>query len=161
MHCHLRTTQKPYHNLNTFCRCLLVVTSFKVIGPLANFHYSNYNAMRSQWSFFHFGTACVHMEQSLVSSPRGHPAAPPTACTLQPTPRTLLHFCFVKQQSLLKLTEDVFSSGTTVLCDQAMQVVGRVKDSGKRTISKSITSCNLFHAYIILLVWFHFCKLAV
>lgn len=101
------------------------------------------------------------MEQSLVSSHRGHPAAPPTACTLPPTPRTLLHFCFVKQQSLLKLTEDIFSSGTTVLCDQAMQVVGTVKDSGKRTISKSITSCNLFHAYIVLLVWFHFCKLAI
>lgn len=66
------------------------------------------------------------------------PAASPTASTLPPTPSTLLRFLFVKQQSLLKFTEHNFSSSIIVLCDQAMQVVGRLKDSGKLTISNSM-----------------------
>lgn len=57
-----------------------------------------------------------------LPSHRGHPCSSPSALTLPPTPHTLLHFGFVKQQNLFKKTEDILSSGITVLCDQAMQI---------------------------------------
>lgn len=82
--------------------------------------------------------------QPLLPSHRGHPCSSPSALTLPPTPHTLLHFGFVKQQNLSKKTEDILSSGITVLCDQAMQIAERLKDSGKLTISKAIMSFHLF-----------------
>lgn len=54
VHCHSRTTQKLSNKVDTFCRCFLVVISSKVIDLLANFHHSNYNAMRSTRCFLLF-----------------------------------------------------------------------------------------------------------
>lgn len=50
-----------YHCLNTFHRCLLVLASFRVIDPLANFCHSGCNAMRSKRCFLPLGAdwGCV------------------------------------------------------------------------------------------------------
>lgn len=61
-----------------------------------------------------------------LSSDRGQPHSIPLPNFWHlylATPALFFFFSIVKQQSILKLIEDLFSSGSLVVCDQAIQAV--------------------------------------
>lgn len=69
MHCHFWTAQKLYHNLNTFHRCLLLLTSFKATDPLANFCHSACNAVGSERCFLQLGSDWGWVRPSAAPAP--------------------------------------------------------------------------------------------
>lgn len=131
IHCHFCPSQNCITSLNTFHRCLLVLTSFKVIDPLSKFRCSACNATRSERCFLLLGAGwgCVRPRAAPAPFPQRPPLQLPLCPHLATYTSTLLHSGFVEQQNLLKQTENILSSDKTVICDQAMQTVERSKDS--------------------------------